>query len=75
MSNFERLRGMSREQVRAYLNTLSFEERMTLTHELAQTFNAQVLKACDIVQQKAEDLLHPNYEEIAKSEIERIRRM
>lgn len=75
MGDFERLKDMKPEEVRAYLDTLSFEERMRLTERLAQSLHSQMLVNSDIIEQKAEDLLHPNYEEIAKREIDRIRRM
>lgn len=75
MSRIERMRNMTKDELKAYLDTLSFDERLQLTTELAANLTSQMLLASDILEEKSEPLMLPKYEQAARAEIERIRRM
>jgi hypothetical protein len=66
---------MTKDELKAYLDTLSFDERLQLTTELAANLTSQMLLASDILEEKSEPLMLPKYEQAARAEIERIRRM
>lgn len=73
--DFERLKSMSRTELRAYLDTLSFEDRMKLTQQIAANLTSQMLANSDHLEAKAEAVQLQDYEGKAKEAIERIRRM